>query len=190
MANTLKLYARYDPGTGVAFQEVLDGEKLYFQKSGAFAYGSGGAITVDAAQGGTHIIDAANAELCDTAHPSNVEYVASGTCKINGGEVVNVNTVAENDCFRFTGDCSPNAEVTAASFFAYGAAEADAVSGVTVYGVKQGAAAWADIGGSAAEYDLGSGESAAQHNRYVAISVIPTSNGAKTGTLKGEMTFV
>jgi len=190
MANTLKLYAYYDPGAGVDWQEVEAAHKLYFQKSGAFAYGATGAIPITEANGGTHIIDAANDELCDTAHPSNVEYVAAGTCEIDGGGVVNVNTLAEADCFRITGAASPNAEVTDSAVFAYGATEADAVSGVTVYGVEQGEAAWQDIGGSAAALDLGTSVSAATHNRYVAVSVIPTANGAKTGTLKAEMTFV
>jgi len=190
MANTLKLYARYDPGAGVDWQEVLDGEKVYFQKSGAFAYGSSGAIPITTYNGGTHIINAANAELCTTAHPSNVEYVAAGTCKINGGAIVNVKTITENDCFRFTGACSPNAEVTAAEFFVYGATEADPIDDVTAWGVQQGDAAWADIGGLANAYDLGVGGSAASHNRYVAVSVSPSTNGAKTGTLKCSMTFV
>lgn len=194
MANTLALEAYYDSGGGSAWTAVGATDKAYFQASGAFAYGSGGAITVGEYNGGTHIINASNTELCTTAHPANIEYSSDVThYKKDGGAETAIDAThpATTDCFRLHGACSPNAEVTASYIYAYGATEADAVSGATVYAVQPGVAAeWEDIGGSGNSKSLGTSVSAADHYLYIAITVTPTSNGAKSGTLKGSMTFV
>jgi len=190
MANTLALEAYINTGGGLAWTAVGGTDKLYFQKAGAFAYGSAGAIPITEANGGTHVIDASNDEVCDTADPSNVAYVAAGTCSINGGGTVDVNTLAITNCWRMHGAASPNAEITTSGMYVYGSAEANPISGVAVYGVKQGESAWADVGGSAARLELGTSVSAADHYKYFALSVVPATNGAKTGTVKMDMTFV
>lgn len=194
MGNTLQLQAYYDPGAGVDWQEIASGEKVYFQAAGAFAYGSGGAIAVSAYNGGTHIIDAGNAELCDTAHPSNIAWDTDNTHYSKDGgasTLIDATHPASTECFRLYAEVDPNAEVTASGIFCYGATEADAPAGCNVVAVQPGvAAAWANIGGSAARLSLGTSGSAATHAKYVALAVTPTSNGDKTGTIKGDMTFV
>ena len=191
MANTLTFKTVYDPGTGSALIEIGATEKLYYQRSGAFAYGSGGAIAANAYNGGHHIINSSNTELCTTAHPVNLARGSTtGKVSVNGAAEADVSTVTTAQCLNLLASCSPNAEVTAFTFFAYGATEADAPSGLTVLGFKQGASVWSDIGGSAAALDLGTGGSAATHNRYVGLTVMPTSNGAKTATLKASVTVV
>lgn len=191
MANAVTLKAVYDAGSGSALTEIGTTNKLYWQKAGAFAYGAGGAIPAGEYNGGFHIIDASNVELCDAAHPVNLARgTANGKVSINGAAEVDVSTVTTAQCLNILASCSPNAEVTAFSIFAHGATEADPPAGLTVLGFKQGAAAFADIGGSAAALDLGTGASAAAHNRYVGISVSPTSNGAKTATIVVNVTVV
>ena len=191
MANTLTFKTVYDPGSGSALTEIGATDKLYWQKAGAFAYGATGAIPVNEYNGGFHIINSANEELCGTAHAVNLARgTADGKVSINGAGEVDVSTVTTAQCLNILASCDPNAEVTAFSIFAYGATEADAPAGLTVLGFKQGAAAFADIGGSAAALDLGASASAATHDRYLGLSVKPTSNGAKTATLKASVTVV
>jgi len=194
MANTLALEGYYDTGVGVAWTAVGATEKVWFQDATAFGYAAAKAIAVNGYNGGTHVIDAGNAEVCDTAHQANIEFSTDTThYKLNGGveTLIDATHPATTECFRLHGAASPNAEITASGVFAYGGSEVAAPSGVTVYGVQPGlAGAWADIGGSAARISLGTSASAADHYKYVAFTVKPTSNGAKTGTIKGDMTFV
>jgi hypothetical protein len=191
MANTLTLKAVYDPGTGSALQTIGATDKLYWQKTGAFSYGSGGAVTVGSYNDGFHIIDAANAELCDTGHAVNLKYIAAGTVSIAGGGTVNLNTVTTAQCLNLLVSCSPNAEVTASSFFVYGSTEADAPTSWTFVGFKQGDASWdTTISGSAAAYSLGTDASGATHNFYFGLSNTPAANGALTATLKCSVTVV
>ena len=191
MANTLALKVGYKPGGGAVLTAIDATDKLYWQKTGAFAYGTGGAIPVTTWNDGFHIVNAANAELCAAGHPPNLKYVASGTVDIAGGGTVNLNTVTTVQCLNLLASCSPNAEITAASFFVYGATEADVPAGCSIYGFEQGDAAWdTTIAGSAAAHDLGASGSAATHNYYVGLSISPTTNGAITGTLKFSVTFV
>lgn len=196
MANALSLRAYYDDGTGAAWTALEYGQKILFQKAGAFDAGATGAITVGEYNGGTHIVDPpSDEELCDTAHPANLARSTDDThYKKDGGAETLMDSThpATTDCFNVHVTCSPNAEVTAATVFAYGDTEASAPSGVTVYACKQGAAspAWTNIGGSAAALDLGTSASAATHDRYVGLCVTPTSNGTKTATLKISVTVV
>lgn len=191
MANVMTLNVIYDAGGGPEWTEIEEGHKLYFQKAGAFAYGADGAILKTAPNGGFHIVDAYNAELCDTGHPVNLAYgSAAGKVSINGAEEVDVNTVTTAQCLNANLACSPNAAVTASEFYVYGATTADAPADMTVYGFKQGASAWSDVGGSGNAVSLGTSESAAEHDFYFGLSVVPSSNGALTSTLKVSATVV
>lgn len=192
MANTLSLKVVYNPGGGEALTAIGETDKLYFQKSGAFSFGSGGAVASGSYNGGFHIISAADAELCAAGHPTNLARgTANGKVSINGASEVDVSTVTTAQCLNLLAECSPNAEVTAASMFVYdGSVEANVPTNWTWLAFKQGGAAFAACGGSAAALDLGTGESAATHNRYFGVSNTPTSNGELTGTMKCSMTFV
>lgn len=191
MANTLALKVVYNPGGGAVLTAIAATDKLYWQKTGAFAYGTGGAIPVNTWNDGFHIVNAANAELCAAGHPPNLKYVASGTVDIAGGGTVNLNTVTTAQCLNLLASCSPNAAVTAASWFVHGTTEADVVANCDVYGFIQAESAWdTTIAGSAAADDLGTKTSAATHNFYVGVSLRPTNNGAITGTLKFSVTVV
>lgn len=186
MANALALKVVYNS----SLQTIGATEKLYYQKSGAFAYGADGAITVGEYNGGFHVVNASNAELCTSAHPANLAYVASGTVSVNGGAPEAVSGVADASLLNVNVTCSPEAQLTAASAYVYGDTEADAPTGLTCYGFQGGDAAWQDVGGSGAALDLGTSASAASHDLYLGLSVSPSSNGAKTGTLKVSVTIV
>ena len=191
MADAITLKVIYDSGEGPELTEIEDTHKLYWQKAGAFAYAATSAIPVGEANGGFHIIDASNLELCDTGHPVNLAYgSAAGKVSINGAEEVDVDTVTTDQCICLYVTCDPNGEITASSVFGYGATEADPPAGLVLYGFKQGDAAWADIGGSGNALDLGSSESAANHSKYFGLSVKPSTRGSKSFTLKASATVV
>ena len=98
---------------------------------------------------------------------------------------------ATTECWNLHATCSPNAQVTAAGFFVYGATEADAPANCTVQGLKQSQTApWASVGGSAAAIAFAAAGSAATQDYYFGLTITPTANGALTGTLKCSMTFV
>ena len=191
MADSVALQLNIYSGSGVAWESMGATDVLRMQKAGAHDNTSAGRILVGEANGGMHVETAAGADVCDVAHAHNIAYVASGTCSIDGGETENVTNILTTECIRAHVVCDPtNGEVTAAEAWVYGSTEADAPTGFTAYGVKQGGASWSDIGGSAAALDLGTSASAASHDLYFAISVVPTTRGSLSGTLKVAVELV
>ena len=193
MANTLSL--RYYGGAGPAWAALAADDKLYFQKLiGTLVYGALGAIPVSSYNGGTHVISAANDDVCSTNHQPNLaQGTTAAKVSVNGGAEVDIDAShpAVTECWNLHAVCSPDAEITACTFFVYRAAEANAPANCTVKGVVQGGtSAWASVGGSGAALSLGTSSSAATHDKYFGLTITPTSNGALTGTLKCSATFV
>ena len=191
MADSVSLRLNINSGSGVAWEAMGATDVLRFQKAGAHDPTSSGRILVGDANGGMHVETDAGVDVCDVAHAHNVAYVAAGTCQIDGGETEDVANLLTTECINAHVVCDPtNGEVTAAEAWVYGATEADAPTGFTAYGVKQGGASWSDIGGSAAALDLGTSASAASHDLYFAVSVVPTARGSLSGTLKVAVELV
>jgi len=191
MADSVSLRLNINSGSGVAWEAMGATDVLRFQKAGAHDPTSSGRILVGDANGGMHVETDGGVDVCDVAHAHNVAYVAAGTCQIDGGETEDVANLLTTECINAHVVCDPtNGEVTAAEAWVYGAAEANAPTGFTAYGVKQGGASWSDIGGSAAALDLGTSASAATHDLYFAISVVPTARGSLSGTLKVAVELV
>lgn len=195
MANVLSL--RYYGGAGPAWAALAANDKLFFQQSsGALDYGATatGPIPVGAYNGGTHIISVANADVCATNHQPNLKQ-GTTTQKVVVDAAAEVDIDATHptitQCLNLHATCSPNAQVTAASFFVYGATEADAPANCTVKGLKQSQTGpWASVGGSAAAIAFAAAGSGATQDYYFGLTLTPTANGALTGTLKCSMTFV
>jgi len=191
MADSVALELNTDEGAGVTWNAMGATDVLRMQKSGAHDNTSAGRILVGAANGGMHVETAAGADVCDTAHAHNIAYVAAATCQIDGGITEDVANILTTECIRAHVVCDPtDGAVTAAEAFVYGATEADAPTGFTAYGVKQAGASWSNIGGSAAALDLGTSASAATHDLYFAVSVVPTARGSLSGTLKVAVELV
>ena len=113
---------------------------------------------------------------------TGIQYVASGTCKINGGSTVNLNTVTAKQSvdIGFT-DGATAVSTENGIFYAYdGSTDATAPTGVTAQGAETGDAAWTACGGSAAAVTLTDQGSNIQHDFYVIMSASPTSVGEKT----------
>lgn len=191
MADSVALQLNTDEGPGVTWNAMGATDVLRFQKSGAHDATSAGRILVGEANGGMHVETDGGVDVCDTAHAHNIAYVAAGTCQIDGGETEDVANILTTECIRAHVVCDPtDGEITASEFFVYGTGEADAPTGFTAYGIQQGDASWADVGGSGAAYDMGTSVSASTHDLYFAISVVPTARGSLSGTLKVAVELV
>lgn len=191
MADSVALQLNIDSGAGVGWEAMGETDVLRMQKAGAHDATTKGRIIVGEANGGMHVETYAGADVCDVQHAHNVAYVAAGTCSIDGAATEPVTNLLTTECIRAHVVCDPtNAEITAAEFYVYGATETDAPTGFTAYGVKQSDSAWANVGGSAAAYDLGTSVSAATHDLYFALSVVPTARGSLSGTLKVAVELV
>jgi hypothetical protein len=196
MADTMTLLGY--GGAGPARIDLTTGLKIYFQKTGAFAYGATGAILVSDYNEGTHIISAANADLCETNHHPNLEEgTTTAKVKIAGEAEVTMTSTAPtiNQCWNAHLACSPDGQVTAWTVFAYktDGAETDTPVNCTVKAMLQGAAnpVWGSIGGSAAALSLGTSASAATHDKYFGLCVTPSARGSNTNiTLKLSATIV
>lgn len=190
MADAVSLRLNINSGSGVGWEAMGATDVLRLQRAGAHDATSAGNITVGAANGGMHVETAAGADVCDVAHAHNIGYVASGTCSIDGGGTENVTAIETTECINIHVTCDPNGEVTVAEAYVYGATEADAPTGFTAYAVEQGGASWSNVGGSAAALSLGTSASAATHDYYIALSVVPTARGSLSGTLKCAVELV
>ena len=197
MANVLSLL--YYGGAGPGWAALAADDKIFFQQTaGALDYGATatGPIPVDSYNGGMHIISAANADVCLTNHqPALGQGSTAAKFSVNGVGDMDISAIAPliTQCLNIHAACSPNAAITAASFFAFkpGGAETVAPDNCTIKGLLYGETdPWADIGGSAAAIDMQASASAATHDRYVGLTVVPTANGALTATLKFSETFV
>jgi len=125
---------------------------------------------------------AVDTDACPNTHMIGIQYVAAGTCQIDGGGVVALNTVATTESVRITFTDGATAVSTETGvFYAYdGAVDANAPTGVTAYGAETGDAAWTACGGSAAAVSLTDQGSNVTHYFYVVMSASPTSVGEKT----------
>lgn len=166
-------------------------DKLYFQNAGAFAYGATGAITVNNYNDGFHIINSSNEDVCVTTHATNLKYLTDATVSVNGGPSINVSAISANQCLLFNIISDTAIEVPSATFFVHGASESSAPTGITVKGFEQGNSQWYNVGGSSNARSLwGEASTSTDHQYYIALSVMPTTNGALTGTLKCSATCV
>ena len=121
-------------------------------------------------------------DACAANHMTGIQYVASGTCQVNGGGVVALNTVTtlQSVQINFT-DGATSISTELGKFWAYdGSVDANAPVGVTAQGAEQGNSTWTACGGSAAAVTLADQGANINHNFYVIMSASPTSIGSKT----------
>ena len=141
-------------------------------------------VAVSAYNVGMHLRTASgtDTDACANTHMTGIQYVASGTCKVNGGSTVNLNTVTAEQSVRinFT-DGVTSISTENGIFYAYdGTTDATAPVGVTAQGAETGDAAWTACGGSAAAVTLTNQGANVDHNFNVIMSTSPTSVGEKT----------
>jgi predicted dithiol-disulfide oxidoreductase (DUF899 family) len=156
-------------------------------------------VTVGSYQDGTHVSDNADSHLagCTSAgHISNVKYLTSTTMSLDGAASANLSTLTAPDAtMEWTFDDASSVATTGAKFYAYATADGTPVSGVTVQAAEAAVTStWVSIGttGLAANgLALADDTAATSHDYNIAISVSPTSTGAKTtNVFKLSLTYV
>ena len=121
-------------------------------------------------------------DACGANHMTGIQYVASGTCQINGGGVVALNTVSQQQSVKinFT-DGATSVSTELGIFYAYdGTTDANGPTGVTPQGAEQGNASWTNCAGNGSAVALAAQGSAISHDFYLIMSASPTSVGSKT----------
>jgi type 1 fimbria pilin len=123
-----------------------------------------------------------NTDACASPHMTGIQYVASGTCKVNGGATINLNTVTTAQSVKINlTDSSTSVTTESAVFWAFdGSTDATAPVTVTAYGAEQGDAAWTACGGVGNAVSLTDQTAAISHDYYVLMSASPDTVGSKT----------
>jgi hypothetical protein len=168
--------------------------------------GVGGAfgtnVVVGSYNDGTHASDNADAHLaaCTTGtHMHNTKFVDATHLSLDGAaSALNTTLTTAQAPLKFTFDTSDlggaSVVTNSAKFYAYSTADGTPVSGITVQAVEATTATWVSVGttgAAAAGLSLGDQTTATSHNFFLAVSVTPTSTGAKTtNTLKLSLTYV
>lgn len=141
-------------------------------------------VTVAAYNVGMHLRTASgtDTDACASTHMTGIQYVAAGTCKVNGGSTVDLDTVTAEQSVRITfTDGATSISTENATFYAYdGTTDATAPTGVTAQGAEQGDSTWTACGGSASAVTLTAQGAATSHVFYVIMSASPASVGEKT----------
>lgn len=121
-------------------------------------------------------------DACAANHMTGIQYVAAGTCKVNGGTTVDLNTVTTLESIRihFT-DGATSVSTENGIFWSYDAAtDVTPPVEVTAKGAEQADTTWTACGGSAAAVTLADQGAAVDHYFYVIMSASPTTVGEKT----------
>lgn len=155
--------------------------------------GSGGfdsAITVGEYNDTTHVEGSGGANDSSANSPKNSKYLTSSTVDIGAGSV-SLSTVADADCpLKINFSHGSAVAITNHILYAYdGAVTTNAPSGVNVQLAEQGDTNWTQAHGSGSALSIADSASATSHDFYILASASPTSVGAKTFTLRDELTY-
>jgi len=153
-------------------------------------------VVVGAYQDSTHVSDNADAHIaaCTTnSHVKNVKYLTSTTMSLNGAGSANLSTLTTaNSPLKINFSDAASVATSAAKFYAYdGTTDATAPVGVTVQAAQGGTTStWVAAGGLGAALSLADQAASTSHDFFLAMSVSPSSTGAKTGKFKVTLTYV
>jgi len=145
-------------------------------------------ISVSSYNQGMHLIDSGTGlDACIANHLTGIQYIAAGTCKVNGGSTVNLNTVTTQESVRISltdGATSISTENT--KIFAYdGSVEANAPTDTTFQCAEQGESSWTQAEGSASAKSLADQLTPAVTKYwYLIMSVMPETVGTKDNKIK------
>lgn len=151
-------------------------------------------VVVAAYQTSTHISNSSDVHQCTTNHVNNVMYVSGTQANINGGGTVslaaNVPTTAQCP-LKINFSDGASVATSAGKFYAYdGTTDATPMAGVTVQAIQQSNTTWIAANGSGTPVNLADQSAATSHDFFIALSLSPSSTGAKTGKFKASLTYV
>jgi hypothetical protein len=149
---------------------------------------------IDSYQNTTHISNSSDTHTCTTNHVNNVKYLTSTTFSLNGGGSVSLAAGAPTTAqcpLKFNFADGASVATSNGKFYAYdGTTDATAMVGVTVQAIEQSNTTWVAANGSGAAVNLANQSASTSHDFFIAISMSPTSTGAKTGKIKISLTYV
>lgn len=157
-------------------------------------------VVVGSYQDGTHVADSSDVHRCTSSHPHNVKYIDATHMSLDGTASALLSSLTTTNApLIITFDTSDlggaSVVTTAAKVYAYSSADGTPSNGITIQGAEAGqTSTWVSIGttGTAGGgLSLADQSTALTHNFYIALSMTPSSTGAKTtNTLKLALTYV
>lgn len=112
---------------------------------------------------------------------------------LNGAGSANLSTLTTaNSPLKFNFSDGASVATSAGKFYAYdGTTDATPAVGVTVQAAQGGTTStWVAANGSGAALTLADQAAATSHDFFIALSMSPSSTGAKTGKMKMTLTYV
>lgn len=152
----------------------------------------GSALFINNFQDSTHVKSNAGANDSFGNAPHNTKYIAAGTCQLDGGGTVAVNTITTGQCpLKINFSHGVAVAITNHFIYAYdGVSTANPPTDVTFYIAEQGTAAWTNAEGSAAALAVTDSGSATSHDFFFLISAAATSVGLKDAfVLRDELIY-
>lgn len=123
-----------------------------------------------------------------------MKYLTSTTYSLNGGGSTSLAAGAPTTAqcpLKFNFADAASVATSNGKFYAYdGTTDATAMSGVTVQAIEQSNTTWIAANGSGSAVSLANQSAATSHDFYIALSLSPSSTGAKTGKIKISLTYV
>lgn len=158
-------------------------------------------VVVSSYQDGTHVSNSSDVQQDSNATPvHNTKFLTSTTMSLDGAGSAALSTLTTaNAPLKFTFDTTDlggaSVVTSGAKLYAYSSSDGTPVSGITVQaGEAAVTSTWVSIGttgAAAAGLSIADQSTATSHNFFVAVSVTPTSTGAKTtNVLKLSLTYV
>jgi len=151
-------------------------------------------VVVGAYQTSTHISNSSDTHQCSTNHVNNVQYLTSTTFSLNGGGSTSLAAGAPTTAqcpLKVNFSDAASVATSAGKFYAYdGTTDATGMVGVTVQAIQQSNTTWVAANGLGSAVSLADQAAATSHDFFLALSLSPTSTGAKTGKFKVSLTYV
>jgi hypothetical protein len=173
----------YNTGTTAWVDDAATDINGFF---GSTTFGS--KITVNAYNVGMHLIDnSTGLDACVADHLTGIQYIAAGTCKVNGGSTVNTSTITTQECRRISlTDGATSISTENSVFYAYdGSTLTNPPTDTTFQCFEQGAASWTAASGSGSALSLADQLTGAVTKYwYIAMSVAPTAVGIKNNKVR------
>lgn len=151
------------------------------------------AITVATYNASMHVDQNNGGSVDDAASntPKNNKWISSTQIDVGGGTVTLTGSVpATTDCaLKINFSDGASVATTNGKFYAYQTTTSDAPTGITFKAGEQSDTTWTDAEGAAAGVTLNDDSAATSHDYFIFTSASPDSVGAKSFTLRAELTY-
>lgn len=149
-------------------------------------------VTTSSYQDYTHVSNSSDVHQCTTNHVHNTKYLTSTTMSLDGAGSANLSTLTTGNApIKINFSDASSVTTTGAVFYAYdGTTDSTAMVGTTFQAGEAGVTStWVAANGSGSALSIADDTASTSHDYYIALSMSPSSVGAKTGKIKMSLTY-